>query len=239
MARFLKSFPWFHFALAIGIAAFFFTGSQCGENVPKLAASANRKDGTAVYILLDVSGSMDESVPNATGAAEPKLAIAKRAAIDACRAIAKYAAEDQTRTIRVAVASFSDDFLVASGMNQPDADAIAPAINALGTRGGTAIGDAVVAAQKALDQTGLKNQHILVVTDGENNQGVTPEGAATAINNLPAELRPSVYVVAFDVKASVFDGVKEKGWQVFSAADGKQLAQQLDEVVGGHILIEK
>jgi Mg-chelatase subunit ChlD len=239
MSRFRKSFPWFRFALAMVIAAFCVVAFECREEVPKLAASGNRKDGTAVYILLDVSGSMNESVPNAAGAAEPKLALAKRAAIDACRAIAKYAAEDRTRTIRVAVASFSDDYVVASAMNTPDADALAAAINKLKTRGGTAIGAAVVNAQKALDQTGLKNQHILVVTDGENNQGVSPEGAATAINALPEALRPSVYVVAFDVKASVFDGVKAKGWQVFSAADGKQLAQQLDEVVGGHILIEK
>jgi len=223
----------------MGMVCWCAMGGGCGEDVPKLAAAPNRKDGTAVYILLDVSGSMDQPVANAGGAAEPKLAIAKRAAIGACQAIAKYAAEDQARTIRVAVASFSDDYVVASAMDKPNVEAITREINKLKTRGGTAIGDAVIAAQKALDQTGLKSQHILVVTDGENNQGLTPEGAAAAINGLPAELRPAVYVVAFDVKASVFDGVKGKGWQVFSAADGRQLAQQLDEVVGGKILIEK
>ena len=124
------------------------------------------------------------------------------------------------------MASFSDDYLVAFDMNKPDPVALTRAINALSTRGGTAIGDAVVRAQQALDRTGLKNQHILVLTDGENNTGASPEAAAAAIDNLPELLRPSMYVVAFDVKASVFDGVKAKGWQVFSAADGKQLKQQ-------------
>ena len=40
-------------------------------------AFAFASDAKSPYVLLlDVSGSMDESVPNATGAAEPKLAIA-------------------------------------------------------------------------------------------------------------------------------------------------------------------
>jgi Mg-chelatase subunit ChlD len=209
------------------------------DNAPSLSANPNRKDGTAVYLLLDVSGSMADSVPNASGKNEPKLAIAKRAAIDACRAVAKYADEDKSRNIRLAVASFSDDYIITTGMGPPDADATARAINSLTTRGGTAIGDAVIKAQQALDATGLKGQHILIVTDGENNTGTTPGAVASGIQALPEALRPMVYVVAFDVKASVFDDVKAKGWQVFSAADGRQLQQQLDEVVGGKILIEK
>lgn len=211
----------------------------CGDEAPKLTATSSRKDGTAVYLLLDVSGSMSGSVPNATGASEAKLAIAKRAAIDVCAAVAKYAQADKTRQIRLAVASFSDDFRVAVPMGAPDLDAATRAINGLGTRGGTAIGDSVVTAQKTLDDTGLRSQHILIVTDGENNTGATPAAVATSINALPELLRPTVYVVAFDVQAGVFKDVKAKGWQVFPAADGKQLAQTLDEVVGGKILIEK
>jgi Mg-chelatase subunit ChlD len=239
MFRQLKSRSWVRVAGVLLAAWLGALQVGCGEDAPTLSATPNRKDGTAVYLLLDVSGSMNDGVPNAAGTVEPKLVIAKRAAIDACNAIAKYADEDKNRTIRLAVASFSDDYLVAFEMNKPDAAALARAINGLHTRGGTAIGDAVVKAQEALDRTGLKNQHILVLTDGENNTGASPESAATAINALPEALRPSMYVVAFDVNAGVFSGVKAKGWQVFSAADGKQLKQQLDEVVGGHILIEK
>lgn len=213
--------------------------SACGNDVPTLTATPNRKPGTAVYLLLDVSGSMGDSVPNAAGKLEPKLAIAKRAATDVCNAVAKFAGEDKSRTIQIAVASFSDDYFVNYDMAKPDAPAMAAAIDGLSTRGGTAIGDAVQQAQQALDKTGLKSQHILIVTDGENNTGITPENIATALNKLPAELRPTVYVVAFDVKASVFDNVKKAGWQIFSASNGTQLQEQLDEVVGGHILLEK
>jgi Mg-chelatase subunit ChlD len=239
MIRHLKSPLRFRSAVVLLTACLGVLPAGCGEEVPKLSAHPNRKDGTAVYLLLDVSGSMAESVPNASGVPETKLTIAKRAAIDVCQAVAKYANEDEKRNIRMAVASFSDDYFVTAAMGPPDPNAAARAINGLATRGGTAIGDAVVKAQKVLDDTGLKSQHILIVTDGENNTGTSPGTVASAIQALPEALRPTVYVVAFDVKASIFDDVKAKGWQVFSAADGKQLQQQLEEVVGGHILIER
>ena len=238
MKRRLKSLFWCRLA-GVLLVSLALLPAGCGEDAPVLTANPNRKDGTAVYLLLDVSGSMNESVPNATGQMEPKLAIAKRAALDVCGAVAKYAQEDKTRNIRLAVASFSDDYVVAVPMGSPDPAAAARAINGLTTRGGTAIGDAVVKAQQALDATGLRGQHILIVTDGENNTGRTPGAVASGVKALPETLRPMVYIVAFDVKADVFDDVKSKGWQVFSAADGRQLKQQLDEVVGGHILIEK
>jgi hypothetical protein len=229
-------------SVAILILVVWFGMHRCGggsDQAPKLTANPNRTDGTAVYILIDVSGSMADSVPNAKGVQEPKLAIAKRAAIDACNNIAKYAAEDPKRNIRLAIASFSDDFQVACDMGKPDSARDAAAINALDTRGSTAIGDAVVQAQKALDRSGLRGQNILVITDGDNTYGATPDNVANAINLLPENLRPSVYIVAFDVTADVFSGVKSKGWEIFSAADGKQLQQQLDAVVGGKILIER
>lgn len=226
--------------LVIGIAVFLVGLKSCGdEKAPTLTASANRADGVAVCLLIDVSGSMDASVPNAAGKKEQKLAIAKRAAVEVCRAVAKYAEEDKSRTIRIGVASFSDDYELDMPIDKPDMAKLERAINGLDTRGGTAIGTAVVEAQRSLDATGLKRQHIIVLTDGENRSGPSPERVADAINKLPEELRPTTYVVAFDVSANVFSQVKEKGWQVFSAANGEQLAKQLDEVVGGHILIEK
>ena len=205
----------------------------------KLHATPNRREGTAVYLLMDISGSMDDSVPNAQGTSEKKIVIAKRAATDVCQQIAKYAAEDKSRVIKLGIASFSDTFKEIVPTDTVDADRAATAIAALHANGSTAIGDAVKKAQEALDATGLKHQHILIMTDGENTTGLKPLDVAFAINALPEDLRPTVYVVAFDVNASVFSSVKDQGWQVFSAKDGKELSQNLDEVVGGKILIEK
>jgi Mg-chelatase subunit ChlD len=182
---------------------------------------------------------MDNSVANAQGKQEPKLAIAKRAAIDVCKSVAKYADEDKTRNIQLGLGNFSDDFQRIVAPAPPDVAALTSAINGMETRGGTAIGDAVQQAQKELDATHLKSQHILVITDGENNAGITPDDIATAISKLPADLQPTVYLIAFDTTADKFNALKAKGWQIFSASNGTQLQQQLDEVVGGHILIEK
>src|SRR5664279_197849 len=111
------------FACICALVAAMFSKCSRDDVVPTLTANPNRKDGTAVYLLLDVSGSMDEAVPNDKGQQEPKLAIAKRAAIDVCKSVAKYADEDKSRTIQMAVASFSDDFAVSVNMGQPDPDA--------------------------------------------------------------------------------------------------------------------
>ena len=235
--KFSKLLFWILLLTCVGVPILLSRG--CSDRPPKLTASPHPKDGTAVYLLIDVSGSMNEKVPNAAGAQQQKLAIAKGAATAVCKSIAKYADEDRKRIIRLAVASFSDDFKVEVPMDEPHPEAAARAIDALNPRGSTAIGNAVIQAQQALDATGLSRQHIIILTDGENTSGTSPELVAEAINALPAELRPSVYVVAFDVNADVFSDVKAKSWQIFSASNGTQLQQQLDEVVGGHILLEK
>ena len=213
--------------------------ASCEDSAPKLAASPHTVNGTGVYILLDVSGSMADQVRNASGAQEAKLAVAKRAGISVCQQIAKYAQESPARNIKLAVASFSDDCRTVVPLGTPNATAAQQAINSLYTQGGTAIGNSVAQAQKELDRTGLRRQHILIITDGENTVGPKPDKVAAEISALPEDLRPNVYIVAFDVSASVFDAVKKQGWQVFSAANGKELEQRLDQVVGGHILIEQ
>lgn len=210
-----------------------------GEEKVAMTAAAHPTHGTAVYMLLDTSGSMGDSTNNAQGGGEAKLAVAKRAAIAACRQIAKYGEEDKTRNIQLAIASFSDTVVPLVPMGKPNVAAAERAINGMHASGDTAIGRAVMQAQQSLDRTGLTGQHILLVTDGENTTGVSPDRVAKAISILPEELRPMTYVVAFDVNARVFDSVKSQGWQVFSAANGKELEQRLDEVVGGHILLEK
>lgn len=213
--------------------------ASCEDSAPKLAATPHTVNGTGVYILLDVSGSMADSVRNSAGVEEAKLAIAKRAGTSVCQQIAKYAQESPARNIKLAVASFSDDCRTIVPLDTPNATAAQQAISGLHTQGGTAIGNSVAQAQKELDRTGLRRQHILIITDGENTVGPAPDKVAAEISKLPEDLRPNVYVVAFDVSANVFDAVKKQGWQVFSAANGKELEQRLDQVVGGHILIEQ
>ena len=78
------------------------------------------------------------------------------------------------------------------------------------TGGGTPIGDAMAVARLALDRSGLKRRHLLVVTDGENTDG-RRSGAGRVGPREAARRRagPSLYFVAFDVDADAFAGGQE------------------------------
>ena len=80
-------------------------------------------------------------------------------------------------------------------------DRAAAAIARLDADGGTPIGQAMITAKRALDETGLTRRHLLVVTDGENTDGVAPDRVALAIGKRPDAERPSIYFVAFDIEA--------------------------------------
>jgi von Willebrand factor type A domain len=121
----------------------------------------------------------------------------------------------------------------------PDAAQAVAAIDAIKGSGGTAIGDAVIAATKDMNASGFTDVHILVVTDGENTNGLSPDTVASEFAKLPPQYRPNVYLVAFDLNATVFSRVKANGWRVLSASDGKELSTTLESVVGGEILLER
>jgi len=105
--------------------------------------------------------------------------------------------------------------------------------------GGTPIGNAMIAGKKALDATGLARRHLLVVTDGENTTGPSPDEVTAAIGRRPLDEQPSVYFVAFDIAASRFDRVRDAGGLVLGAVDAKALNETLDSLLRGKILIER
>ena len=78
------------------------------------------------------------------------------------------------------------------------------------TGGGTPIGDAMAIARLALDRSGLKRRHLLVVTDGENTDGADPALVASILEKQPEEAKASLYFVAFDVDAAAFAGGQER-----------------------------
>jgi Mg-chelatase subunit ChlD len=106
-------------------------------------------------------------------------------------------------------------------------------------RGGTPIGNAMIAAKRELDATGLARRHLLVVTDGENTDGFAPDAVTAAINRRPAAERPSIYFVAFDIEQRRFERVRDAGALLLGAADARELNSTLDSLLRGQILIEK
>jgi Mg-chelatase subunit ChlD len=202
------------------------------------------RDGLAAAILIDVSGSMAEEVSGRDKRKEPKIDIARRAAIALVDQFATYAADHKDEPVQLGLYEFSRrsgeaDCRPVVNMAAPDREQAAVAIARLRADGGTPIGQAMIVAKRALDGAGLSRRHLLVVTDGENTDGVAPDRVAVAIGKRPDAERPSIYFVAFDVEASRFSRVRDAGGLVLSAANAKELNDTLDTLLRGNILVEK
>jgi nitric oxide reductase activation protein len=213
-----------------------------GQLTPTVTAP--EREGLAAAIALDVSGSMDEKVAGLDGRKEKKIDIARRAAVDLVEQFATYARDHQDEPVLLGLYEFSrrrgqPDCRPVIQMGAPDRTRAASAIASLQADGGTPIGQAMIAAKLALDATGLSRRHLLVLTDGENTDGIAPERVAVAINKRPSMERPSIYFVAFDVEAARFKGILDTGGLVLSAANAAELNGTFDSLLRGKILVEK
>jgi hypothetical protein len=198
------------------------------------------KDGLAAVVLVDVSGSMHDRIK---GERRRKIEAAQAAAIDLVGAFGRYAASHKDIPVVVGVYEFSArQGLPAArevvALGAPNPGAAADVINAMKTGGGTPIGDAMVDARLALDRSGLARRHLLVVTDGENTDGLDPAFVAKVLEKQPDGLHASLYFVAFDVDAEAFTGVKNAGSLLLSAKSGPELAATFDELLSERILVE-
>jgi Mg-chelatase subunit ChlD len=209
---------------------------------PDAAAAAPQRPGLAAAILIDTSGSMNRTTRDSGD--QTKIAVARRAAMDLVDQFARYAADHKDEPVQLAIYEFSsrdgrEDVRAVVPMGPPDRDRAEAAIFGMLAEGGTPIGDAMVVGKRALDATGLARRHLLVVTDGENTDGLNPADVTAGIGRRPVDERPSIYFVAFDIAASRFNRVKDAGGLVLGAATGKELGDTLDSLLRGRILVEK
>jgi Mg-chelatase subunit ChlD len=202
------------------------------------------REGLAAAIVIDVSGSMAEKVEGRTGREARKIEIAREAALDLVDQFTRYADEHKEEPVQLGIYEFSrrrgeEDCRAVVPMGAPNREEAAKAIARLRADGGTPIGQAMITAKQALDATGLSRRHLLVVTDGENTDGFAPDRVAAVIGKRPDSERPSIYFVAFDVDAKLFNGVRDAGGLVLPAANAKELNDTLDTLLRGKILVEK
>lgn len=205
--------------------------------------AAPSREGIAAVVLIDVSGSMGESVKDEAGADQPKIDIARRATLDLIRQFDAYAKAHLEEPVVVGLFEFSarDGQLSTREvipLSAPDPARAQSVLARMEADGGTPIGDAVVAGKRALDAAGLTRRHLLVVTDGENTDGHEPGDVLQAIGRRPEVERPSIYFVAFDIEASRFDAVREAGGLVLAAANERELNTTLNSLLTGKILVE-
>jgi len=204
------------------------------------AAGTVWKDGLAAVVLVDVSGSMHDRIK---GERRRKIEAAQAAAIDLIGAFDRYAKAHPDTPVLVGVHEFSARAGSPAArevipLAAPDPLIAGDRIRNMKTGGGTPIGESMATARLALDRSGLKRRHLLVVTDGENTDGPDPALVASILEKQPEEVRASLYFVAFDVDAEAFAQVKNAGTLLLSAKSGAELAATFDELLSDRILVE-
>ncbi|MBI3830631.1 MAG: VWA domain-containing protein [Planctomycetes bacterium] len=207
-------------------------------------AAAPEKDGIAVSVLIDTSGSMRSPVKDTDGSLRPKIEIARRAVLDIIRLAADYRKKNPALPLCVGIHEFSargdqPNVRLVLPSAEPDPEQAEAALARLRPSGGTPIGDAMIEGKRDLDKLSLKKMHLVVVTDGENTHGYRPGDVAEALAALPEEKRASVYFVAFDTDAKAFEPVRNAGGLVMSAANAQELHDTLQYVFTGKILVEQ
>ena len=203
-----------------------------------------REAGTAVAVLVDVSGSMRQPVSSGAGQTQPKLEIAKASVLRLVSQIDRFVHEHPDKPVVLGIYEFSarshqPACRLVVPIGPPDLARTQAGLSQMRPDGDTPIGDAMIYAKRQLNATNRARQHILVVTDGENNRGFDPEEVVDVLSRMPENDRASVYCIAFDVAADRFQRVRDAGGLVLAAMNEGELQQTMDYVLTGKILAEQ
>jgi Mg-chelatase subunit ChlD len=191
--------------------------------------------GAAVAILIDTSGSMREDAP---GDSRPKYVVAREALETMLDATDAFVARRPDFPIKIGIYSFSSSVHVLRPIQPYDRTAIRRVLADLPRPGGgTAIGEALRDARPDLYRAGVFRKYMLVVTDGENTNGRSPDTVAREIWG-KSEGAVQIYFVAFDTSPEKFAFLKEVGGDVLGAGTGNELRTALEQVYQGKILAE-
>jgi len=203
-----------------------------------LSLTAFAEPGVAIAIVYDTSGSMAANVPAATGA-KPKYVIASETLGEITTKIDAFAKAGNK--VQAGIVCFPGAPSVPFGDWKPEVFRTW-LTNFKGPNGGTPLGNAILRASELVANSPLAKKHVVVLTDGENNQGIsTDEGVHKGQEYLRQKNGGAIsyYFVAFDTSASQFDEVKKKGALVLSAVNEKQLQKGLTSIFTQNILLEE
>jgi Mg-chelatase subunit ChlD len=205
------------------------------ESAAPYQAEVEEGLGAAVAILVDTSGSMKETAP---GEVRPKHLVAREALEATLDATDGFVASHPDFPIKIGVYSFSSSASNVLPIQTYDRATVREALNRLPRPGGgTAIGEAMRSARPDLYRAGVFRKYLLVVTDGENTAGRSPNDVARDIFR-KSEGSVQTYFVAFDTSPDKFSFLKEVGGDVIGAGNGAELRAALDGIYKGKILAE-
>ena len=208
-------------------------------------AQKSQSDGIALAIVYDTSGSMSDPVRSKAGGFSPKYVIANRALEAIVERLGLYQSNSSAAAPRrIEAGLYTFDALSAReavpwGPLDPTAlrqwlrDFSKPL-------GPTPLGESLRLATGKVLSSELPRKHVLVITDGENTVGPAPSAVLPDLVARSKKLgqQVSFHFVAFDVSAKLFDPLKQLGATVLNARDEQQLNEQLEQILGGRILLE-
>ncbi len=209
------------------------------------AEAGEAKDGLALAVVYDTSGSMQETVKSSAGTDTPKWIIANRSLAAMIRRLEMAQQGNGTGAplrIEAGLVIFSGDRskpAVPWGAFNP-AEVRAWLQEFSKPTGSTPLGEALQMAGKMVLDSPMTRKHIVVLTDGENTRGVHPATVLPELIKKAEKAGTSVFVhfVAFDVNTKVFARLKEQGATLVGAANEKELQDQLDFILEEKILLE-
>ncbi len=213
-----------------------------GENFKKGLASQDDL-GISIIVGVDTSGSMGET---ARGDNAPKYRIASQSMseiVGFLESIYNTQFKKENLKLKLGILKFSSSVDVLYDLTEMDMEKfkdlkrIVGNPNTFSPDGGTAIGDTMEKGIEMLSQSGTIFRSLIVITDGENTQGVDPAKVMKAMvenrNNKNTEDYPVLTstiltsFVGFDINASVFQNLNDLGARVTSAQNREQLNQSL------------
>src|SRR5262245_30721381 len=164
--------------------------------------------GAAVAILVDTSGSMRDAAPGDT---RPKALVAREALETMLDATDAFVARRPDFPINIGIYTLSSHVTTQLRIQPYNRATTRDALSQLPRPGGgTAIGEAMRAARPDLYRAGVFRKYLLVVTDGENTSGRSPDDVARDIFR-KSDGAVQIYFVALDTEPGNFAFLKEAG----------------------------
>jgi hypothetical protein len=227
----------------------------CGDGVPTKSSSpappgsfggpwridlpqADPRAGTAVAILIDTSGSMNQKVNDREGQQRPKHEIAREALAGIIKYTGKWKKQHADRLLYLGVYHFSSNVAPVLPMAEFDAAKAEAALARIPPpNSGTAIGRALEEGFQSLYASGCVRKYVVCITDGDNTSGPPPDVMAGQLYQ-QTKGDVEIHFVAFDIEAARFRFLNDVNGYVVEAADAGQLQTELAKIYEKRILAE-
>jgi len=202
--------------------------------------------GISIVIAIDCSGSMDDPPKNGSINKYKLASQSLREIVSFLENFYFNNVNKENLILKIGLLKFSDDVEVLFPLTLMDKTnfEILKEVTSIEKnflpQSSTAIGKTIEKGAEILAQSGTIFKSLIIITDGENTEGVDPEKALDALvnnrNNKSTMDFPVitssilVSIVGFDIDASVFYNLKKIGARVVQAGDKEELDNTLRNI---------